>query len=441
MKKWMAALGAVALAVSVVVPPAAAQEVVSAEARRVTIGGYIGFDAVMRDTDIFLIGPEGEHFVNTDLTIELTIDMREGVRAFIQLRDDWVEEAEFTDIMTDFGLPLFGPVTPGNPWSGDEYNLEIEQAYIEVEEFLVPEFDMRIGIQNLAWDLRGNGDEFLLNLNENHNYGSVWEAGAWRATYDADPLMFEGFVATIMETLGSRTDVALYGASATYLIDDMSKCQLGLLVLNNDSVQTYWVDLGVDYWVDEGLEIYGEGAYQFGEWSDALLGEIDAAGMGGYVGAMYTANEYEYRPSIDLSFWYLSGDDDLFDTDSEWFLSLEDVDTFAIIEENHYGWDFDSNYMAAKACGSAKPADDVTVDVKVGWFKLVEELPGSDKDDLGIEVDASLTWQYSENLAFKGLVAYLFGSDVIEEQVQNFGVSEDAEDSGLLAMFSTVLVF
>jgi len=442
MKRLIAVVGVAAIACSLMLPPAAAQEVVSANASSLTIGGYIDFDAVLRGAEIFLIGPHDEHFVNTDLAIELTIDMTDDVGAFIQIRDDWVEYADFTDIETELSFPLFGTVMPGDPWSWDDYQLEIEQAYIDVNEFLVPELSVRVGIQNLAWDLRGNGDEFLLNLNENHYYGSTWEAGGWKATYDAEPLMLEGFAATIWETLGAGSDAALYGARGVYPFDyDMGKGQLGVVVFDNDSVQTYSADFGVDYWVNDDLEVYGEGAWQFGEWNDGLLGTIDAAGWGAYGGVMYTASEYEYQPSIDVSYWYLTGDDIPTDTEAKSFLSMEDVDTFAILEENHYGWDFDSNYSAVKACASVKPADDVTLGLKAGWFKLVEPLPASEEDDLGIEVDASLTWQYSENLAFTGLVAYLFGADVIKELVEVVGVSDEAEDSGMLATFSTVLVF
>ena len=167
---------------------------------------------------------------------------------------------------------------------------------------------------------------------------------------------------------------------------------------------------------------------------------MDASGWGGYLGAMYTFSEVEWTPSVDVSYWHLSGDDEL-DTDMEFFVSFEDVDTFAILEENHYGWDWDSNYQAIKVCGSAKPAEDMTADLKVGWFQLVEDAAFNDEDALGIEVDASLTWQYSENLAFTGLVAYLFDSDVTEMFVESVGASEDADDSGFMAAFSTVLVY
>jgi len=394
MRKLLGVLAVAAVVVSLALP-AVAQEVVSAKASRVTIGGYIQFDAITREADIFRPalewygGEYDESFVNTDISIELTIDMTDNVSAFLQLRDDWVHDEfwadawdrQVFDIDSLFGLnaksvPLM-PVhawglSPGTDGWDSDYELEIEAAYIDVREFLVPELDMRIGIQNLVWDLRGNGDEFVLNVNEMHGFTPV-EAGAWKATYDADPLVIEGFAATLFETFGYRQDKAMYGALATYPFDDMSKAQLGLLVYDNDSVQLYIVDVGVDYWLNEDTEIYGEAAFNFGD----LLAqgsspgvEIDAEGYGGYVGGMYTFSDVEWTPSVDLSFWYLSGDDgDLIPAlepsgsgDTKAFHSAEDVDTFAILEENHYGWDWESNYMAVKACASAQPREDVTVD-------------------------------------------------------------------------------
>jgi len=378
--------------------------------------------------------------------------------------DAW--DRQVFDIDSLFGLnaksvPLM-PVhawglSPGTDGWDSDYELEIEAAYIDVREFLVPELDMRIGIQNLVCDLRGNGDEFVLNVNEMHGFTPV-EAGAWKATYDADPLVIEGFAATLFETFGYRQDKAMYGALATYPFDDMSKAQLGLLVYDNDSVQLYIVDVGVDYWLNEDTEIYGEAAFNFGDLLAQASSpgvEIDAEGYGGYVGGMYTFSDVEWTPSVDLSFWYLSGDDgDLIPAlepsgsgDTKAFHSAEDVDTFAILEENHYGWDWESNYMAVKACASAQPREDVTVDLKVGWFQLVEELDGTPlgltEDDLGTEVDASVTWQYSENLSFTGLFAYLFGSDVLEEALQDYyGFSEEyTDDSGFLAALQTKLIF
>ena len=474
MRKLLGVLAVAAVVVSLALP-AVAQEVVSAKASRVTIGGYIQFDAAARDTAIFFPyeGGRDEHFVNTDISIELTIDMTDNVSAFIQLRDDWVHDEEWAyawdrpvfDIDSLYGLNAKStPLTPDNTWGNSrgheswdsDYELEIEAAYIDVREFLVPELDMRIGIQNLVWDLRGNGDEFVLNVNEMHGYTPV-EAGAWKATYDADPLMVEGFAATLYETFGDRSDKALYGGLATYPFDDMSKGQLGLLVYNNDSVQLYIVDVGVDYWLNEDTEIYGEAALNFGDLLAQASSpgvEIEAKGYGGYVGGMYTFSDVEWTPSIDLSFWYLSGDDDpimpAFESsgDTKAFHSAEDVDTFAILEENHYGWDWESNYMAIKACGSAQPREDVTVDLKVGWFQLVEALESipittQTEEDLGIEVDASITWQYSENLSFTGLFAYLFGADALEEGlIEFYGFNDDdTADSGYLAALQTKLIF
>lgn len=481
MRRLLGVLAVAAMVLSLALP-AVAQEVVSAKASRVTIGGYIDFTAVARETEIFLPAVEAyldsylddgppnkdEHYVNTDISIELTIDMTDNVSAFLQLRDDWVHdefwadawERQVFDIDSLYGLNAKSvPIIPDNAWGNtvgadgwdSDYELEIEQAYIDVREFLVPELDMRIGIQNLVWDLRGNGDEFVLNVNEMHGFTPV-EAGGWKATYDADPLVVEAFAATLFETLGARSDKALYGGLATYPFDDMSKGQLGLLVYNNDSVQLYIVDVGVDYWLNEDTEIYGEAAFNFGDLlaQSSFPGvEIEADGYGGYFGGMYTFSDVEWTPSIDLSFWYLSGDDGAVipafeptgSGDTSAFHSAEDVDTFAILEENHFGWDWESNYMAVKACASAQPREDVTVDLKVGWFQLVEELDGAPlglvQDDLGTEIDASLTWQYSENLSFTGLFAYLLGSDVLQEAMRDFyGFSDEyTDDSGYLATF------
>lgn len=462
MKRLLAALGVAAIVFSLALP-GAAQEVVSAKASRVTIGGYIDFDAVARQKDIFLLYDDrDEHFVNTDIAIDLTIDMTDNVSAFIRLRDNWVYD-EFRDVgdtglfdidtIMGINLGTYGPQYPvhvwGNSWWDTDSWLAVEQAYIDVKEFLVPELDLRLGLQNLVWDLRGNGDEFVLNVNENHGYCPI-DAGAWKATYDADPLVVEGFVATLFETLGYTKDKALYGALATYPFDDMSKGQLGVLVYNNDSVQLYIVDVGVDYWLNEDTEIYGEAAFNFGE---ALAAgpdvEFDANGWGGYAGGMYTFSEVEWTPSVDLSFWYLSGEGDstppFVDGDSDAFLTFEDVDTFAIIEENHYGWDIESNYWAVKACASAKPREDLTADLKVGWFQRTEkyeDVLGWEEENIGTEVDASLTWQYSENLSVTGAVAYLFGSDVLEEILLDVvGDPDLVGDSGYMASLSTMLVF
>ncbi len=433
MRKVLVVLGVAVVLGWMLLPAAPGQEVVGAKSSKLTIGGTLIFDGVYRDDGIFddavvsavAATPYpfgGTAWVSTDLSIDLGLDFTQNVSAFIQLRTDWKSE----EIGDDFGscISLQSGV---NYWAEDDLGLEVEQAYIDVVEFLDPAMSLRMGIQPLAWDLRGNGDELFLNVDE----GFAGEAGGFCAMYDADPVMLTAFAGTIVETLSDKQDVALYAVRGVYPFeDDMSTVAVGVACVDLDSHKMLAADVGVDYFLNEDTELYGEAVFEFGE----IAQDVDAAGWGGYVGGKYTASDYEYTPSIDLSYWYLSGDDDAADTDEENYISMEDVDTFAIIEENHYGYDIDSNFWGVKLVADARPAEDVTVCLKGGYFVL-NEVASGEADDLGTEIDGSITWEYSENLTFTAQAAYIMGSDVLE------AATPDEEDSGFLLSLGTKLVF
>ena len=174
MRRLLGVLAAAAIVCSLILPPVAAQEVVSAKASRVTIGGTLDFIGVLRGDELWWgddsDGDQGTYgFFDVDYTIDLTIDMTDNVRARIVLANDWLIEGDDYDF-DDFGDIYTYPISGDEEDEGldgiggnNNIDVKIEEAYIEVNEFLVPELALRIGIQNVVWDLRGNGDEFVLN--------------------------------------------------------------------------------------------------------------------------------------------------------------------------------------------------------------------------------------------------------------------------------------
>lgn len=180
------------------------------------------------------------------------------------------------------------------------------------------------------------------------------------------------------------------------------------------------VGLGVDGFLDEGrtLELYAEAYAQFGSLIDHKGVDVDKAGAYAWNAG---ARKYFEEIWIEASLWWLSGDARPTDGDDNAFQSHEDVDQFLILESNDFGLDFDTNYRAAKiAIGHGLAGDEVVARLDAGYFELDEPLVGpfgaspTRSRDLGVEVDATVTWRAHENVDLMLRAGALFSSNVLD---------------------------
>lgn len=494
-------------------------------AHTITIDGGIAFTWYYRDEAInevldqvgfptFVGAPDVEEFTGSDTGYML--DYHVGLTA--ELAD------KVTGRIVIGNEPVIGT---GSANIGDQFgdgfiDTMLLEGYVTVEEFLSEHLTFSIGVMDLTYDLRGNGDAFFLDLRNAessflsptteafggevyaYDYGFTGAmagsgfggltrtrnttSGGWKMTYnDSDTVFVDVFAFTVAEggNIGGAasfgySDEAIYGINLDYLFDKKGdhKSLFSAIFTLNTADQTaskvYTIGAGIDYFWEQ-LELYGEIYYQFGDYAyttpidSPMFGmaggdeTVDQSAWAGYLGGRYNFDT-EYKPYIDLSFWYISGDDgDVDDSggiDNEDFVSYEYVNSSMIMEDSTFGLDVDSNYWAVKFEGGFTTTtglrpDDLAFRLFYGFFQLNEEPdrvglamggPGLEiEDDLGHEVDFNITWTYNESLSMNFGAAWLWSADFFGDRTgptsMNTGAYETGDDNMQLYTFTTDLTF
>ncbi len=285
------------------------------------------------------------------------------------------------------------------------------------------------------------------------------EAGGLKWTYHLDDNLFvdlfyfhvletsaSGLAGSVADVQDDRWDEYVIGLNVDYNLDEKSLFNFIYAGIYGDDghFAAHTVGLGIDYYLDPALEVYLEVYGQWGQYGQVSVEgfpgiandsqEIDHEAYAGIVGLMYTF-DHELKPWIDLSFTYVSGDDGNISTNGTTitpdtnhdFVSYEDNDATMILEENHFGLDIDSNYWKIQGdmgfTASLDRQDDFHVRTTLAWAELAH-LPsrrginpganglfeGAD-EELGLEWDVQLTWNYTESLDFAVGFAWLFADE------------------------------
>lgn len=146
---------------------------------------------------------------------------------------------------------------------------------------------------------------------------------------------------------------------------------------------------------------------------------------------------------FDASFWYISGDDD--DPNRETnndLVTYEDIDTTLIMEDNDYGLDVDQNYWAIKfktGC-SLKPLtkEDIRLEILYAHFSAIDA-PGNRSKRMGDEVDIRVIWEYSPDLMFALSCGFLFNSRYMKLLFDEIGA--DGKNHAFVVRFESMLRF
>lgn len=153
------------------------------------------------------------------------------------------------------------------------------------------------------------------------------------------------------------------------------------------------------------LTLKGELAYQTGD-----QGDTDFEAWGGYVGGVYQFDA-AYKPAINLTYIYLSGDDSLLDGENSNWTNLLGHSDQERLGQKAWGRivDFDNaikNNMRIFWIGaSAQPTEKVKSDVDVYDYRYNKKTDNKSKH-LGYEVDLKVAYQYTENVAAEVIGAW-----------------------------------
>lgn len=421
-------------------------DVVPERAIRITLGGSINLNLVSRNERFFnaaLAGgvfddggsataKGGDVFLDPIISLDLSVQLKEGVTAVVQLETPYSELGDAGGLNTSSA-------------SGSNRRLDVEQVYVRWEGAFSPDLTLQVGIQDFSNDFAGTGNPFFVDVNHSENpfdsatgspaATSTWAIGTQEASgiftrYDAGDVDLDMFYFTIGEGLRDETDMALYGVTlqTDSGVDTPQPWNLGagVYVLENDA-DSQLVTIGgggATTVMDGALKLYGEAYGQFGEYAESSgsatdIDQKDAFAFFG--GARFTMLDSSYKPYVDVSYWEISGDDNGADTDNDNFVSLESNNDTLIVEDGYYGFDIDTNYRAVKIRGgfTPEPYNRLRVEMLYAYFELQDNsngtagAAGTSSDKIGDEFDISISFFATEFLTFRVATGWLFDADAL----------------------------
>lgn len=369
-----------------------------------------------------------------------------------------------------------------NEWgTGAAPGIRLREAAILLKDFLLDDLVFRIGIADWAFDVRGRGSSFAfdprrsqsLNRNLSQIGGvTVEETDAARLILAGTPDELEPVGATIAYTRSNLllelvllpaaieggqpdADETLYALDAWFRFDERgSKAGMIVAVTTlrsapalNTHAQIWTIGGGADVKLMDGaLEVYAEAYFQFGKSGEAGGSDAEAEGWALQAGAQYALASPALR--FGLNFTWISGDGDTAlgaDDKTGRFASYENVRDLMILEDPYFGFDWDSNYLALKVMAGATLSvaggkDNLDLVLMAGLARAAEPIAftagkaaGRTEDVLGNEIDLRISWSLNKQASFGLGVAYLFGSDILENSMSAAGAPDArAEDSTLL---------
>jgi len=407
-----------------------------------------------------------ETFYMTQVELQVDADLTDNVSAVIRLfnQRDWNVRSKNVDYATDSR-----DLTTIYTADGDEFDIGVDLAYIELKEFLYSPLTLRIGRQDL-WFGKGfivgaNLQDYNDNIGAAHEYTVMRSFDAARATLDYDPWTIDAVAAMIKENVvGSKDDVTLWGVNVGYVFD-----------MFNGEAEAYWFNktdrgtvpdsglkqhntvhnIGIRGSADplESLTLAAEGAYQFGHFvgmrGQKELRQRSAWAFDGSAETRYFKEIFPWKPIIGAEYILYSGDTaeravtenttgnyngwdymyrGKFDTAYREWVGTYNVTHMGRVTQNvnyidRYPDLSRNNQHQVLVYGNLTPMDSLTLDGKLAFFwqqytRFFTESqinPGNYEGVklkrspyLGAEFDFGATWDYTEDVSFGVLAAWFF---------------------------------
>jgi len=200
----------------------------------------------------------------------------------------------------------------------------------------------------------------------------------------------------------------------------------------------------------ENLSLFGELAYQFGDYGVAnrdaannIIGvkTVDVSALGGEVGADYLFADVTGEPKIGLTYSYREGEDynnypaEQGDYDAFYTPFMRKSDTVIYGQNGRYFGNFlnsvddddtawDTNMHQILVTGSIKPLaywdiNDVNLEAKYAHFIFEEPPISGAEDEAGDELDILLTYDYTEDVQFGLTTAWFWPGDYYDRGQPN----------------------
>ncbi|MCP4639473.1 MAG: alginate export family protein [bacterium] len=403
-------------------------------------------------------------WVEQRTALNVTATFTDDVCVFIELDsiDTWGE-----DFRSNY-------VTGADSRANSVDDVEVYQAYINVDNFLVDNVSLRVGRQEILL-----GGEWLVGNNSTFDPLTYLSFDAVRLSYAIDILSVDAFWAKVAERSPAEEDgdTDLYGVYATFKgIENIDIDAYWMLLRDGQSLNDTnfiapleWVEdvLNLDdYDVTNvhtaGLRVAGalggldfelEGAYQWGDASTTgagfvpfLYGDDNATydTFAAHATLGYTF-DVMWSPRVYIGGAYYGGEDERDLTFLEWINPFHRTDASVsfnrLFSSTEADWFFDggalSNAWIAQAGFTVQPTEALEVGFDALYFEALEpfDAPATFRlgkfyvpmapalafwteeaeKDLGVETILWVSYAYSEDLSFEAGWAHLFVGEALEK--------------------------
>ena len=340
----------------------------------------------------------------------------------------------------------------------------VEQAYIDVPDFLHRGLSLRIGIQDLTFRNRPHDEPFFLDLDESEGFFAGYSAAGMhvRNTVDRDVLeatgvkvswapndfmVLQGAAVVYGEGGASSSDESVYLLAVnSMLAEHWAAWVLAALVSGGDPhlSEIVTVGAGVDGYLGDSrwLELFAEVYGQDGTLADSpTIVRKRAYAFNAGARALPCSCLW-----LEGAFSHRSGNRKAGDGRDQAFQSYENENRFLILQSAEFGLDVDTNVRVARLAIGAGPIDldgrPLRFQLDAGRFAAVEQpldasgvrLAGSHRQ-WGVETDLTASWSYNESLSFRVQAAGLWGSELLE------ALTEHGRDRAFLIVAGADLKF
>jgi hypothetical protein len=424
-----------------------------ADTVRITVTGEVDLDYVWRHEEIVAFtGGVSHTSTPADAASENTMEGFVALRLNAELSDKISAVLEFGTKRADAGvLSVFaGPSGTGSA----ALDLKLREANILIQELYLPELQAQIGISTWNFDLRGRGESMAFDPRHSQSffrnvkpapdgdntlkaragdYEELEPAGLW-LRYGRERLVID-LVAlpAVIEGGPPHQDEALYALDLFYKLDEKGS-RIGLIAsatAGRSGSLIYTYGGGVDWKGSGSFDFYTELYFQNGESGIGGVGPaFSVGGHAGQVGVEY-AIPGDANPWVGANLTYFSGTDRANGKSSS-FASYENVHDLMILEDMYLGFDWDTNYRAIKISGgfalNAGGKGNLRFSGIVGLCQTAQTVRfvaipvPENTHKLGNEADVRADWDFTKQLSFGVGIAFLWGSEVLEDSMGGQGV-------------------
>ena len=408
-----------------------------------------------------------ESYFMSTVEVQIDADLTDNVSAVIRLLNqrDWNRRNNYSNNVANTAYESYVAVGLQND---DEFNVNVDLAYVELKEFLYSPLTLKVGRQDI-WLGRG----FIVGKNRQNpsrnisapEYTAIDSFDALRATLDYDPWTIDMFVSKVQEgNISSNDDATLTGVNVGYIFDVYNAEGEAYWVWKNDAntiqpnqvkshntIHTFGVRGSAD--PIENWTLASEIAFQGGDYV-GYVNQDESRSRAAWAldvsaECRYFKENYAWKPVLGLEYVFYSGDDvDDPSTSTNgnyggWDMMYRGKDDSRIREFfGRYYWsaqglrslttnntdntnpeDSSTNQHQLIVMGTLEPTDSLTFDARYLAFWQAEERNYimsngvSQKRDhyVGSEFDLQLTWDYTEDVSFGLVTAWFFPGSVYGE--------------------------